>query len=482
MYHDQAAYALAAQVEAREDLHFFTKYMFRQRRGFRWLDNWHHAVICEALMSVYRGECKRLIINIPPRYSKTEIAVVNFIAWTLGRHPDSEFIHASYSSPLAIDNAFKAKQLVEHPSYGQIFPGVQLRTDSKAKGDWRTTAGGIIYAQGAKGTITGFGAGKLRDGFAGAFIIDDIHKADEAKSDVVREGAIEWFQTTAESRVNNPKSTPIIVIGQRLHERDLPGWLINGGNGEEWKVVSIPAISDDGVALWDAKHAIADLRRMQAANAYVFSGQYQQQPSPKSGGMFERRWFEIVDAAPAGTQKVRKWDLAGTIAAVGKDPDWSVGMLMSKTPNGFYYIEDVVRFRGSPNEVETAIINTARADGTGVTVGLSQDPGQAGKFQVEHLIRQLAGFMVKSATETGSKELRATPLSSQCEAGNVKLVKAPWNDAFLGEVSLFPNAAHDDQVDTASGAFSILSAGAGAQSWVDSLKQRADEMNAMKLN
>jgi len=475
MFVSPTAYNLAVRLEARADLYFFARYMFRQMRGFKWGHNWHHQTICDALMRVLRGETTRLIITIPPRYSKTELAVKNFIAWALGLFPDAEFIHASYSAKLAVNNTADAKRIVESAAYRGIFPEVQLRRDSSAKGEWRTTAGGVVYGQGAGGGITGFGAGKLRPGFGGAIIIDDIHKADEARSDTIREGVIEWFKNTLESRVNAPH-TPIIVIGQRLHERDLPGWLLGGGNGEVWEHLNIPAIQPDGSALWPEKHTIDVLQRMAASKPYEFSGQYMQEPSPREGGLFSRRMFEVVTAAPVSSRKVRKWDLAATAEATGKDPDWTVGTLMSRSPSGIWFVEDVIRFRGTPMEVEQAIINTAKQDGTGVTVHLNQDPGQAGKAQVAYLTRLLAGFTVKSAPETGSKEVRAAPFSSQAEAGNVKVVKAAWNDAWFTELEMFPNGAHDDQVDSASGAFAELEDGATAQAWADWMEGRAAEL------
>jgi predicted phage terminase large subunit-like protein len=459
------AYALAVKLEARADLYFFSRYMFKSMRGYRWLHNWHHRTICDALMRVYRGECKRLIINIPPRYSKTELAVVNFIAWALGLNPDAEFIHTSYSDKLSVNNAANAKRIVEHEAYRGIFPEVQLRRDSNAKGEWRTTAGGVVYAQGEGGTITGFGAGKLRPGFGGAIIIDDIHKAAEAKSDVIREGVIEWFKNTLESRVNSP-DTPIIVIGQRLHERDLPGWLLNGGNGEEWELLKIPAIQPDGTALWPAKHDIATLRRMEEKKPYEFAGQYAQEPAPKEGGLFKKHWFKVVDAAPAGGTWVRKWDLAGTEEGATGDPDWTVGCLMSKCPDGFFWVRDIIRFRGSPHEVEQAVQNTATLDGKNVAIHLNQDPAQAGKAQAKAFTRMLAGWIVKAEVESGSKETRAAPFSAQCEAGNVRLVKAPWNEGFITELCTFPNAAKDDQVDAASGAFNYLAPGSGLEGWL----------------
>ncbi|EXG36291.1 large subunit terminase TerL domain protein, partial [Acinetobacter baumannii 24860_7] len=108
-----AARDKAIRIEAQEDLYFFTRYMFKERRGYKWMQNWHHLEICEALMKVYRGEIKRLIINVPPRYSKTEIAVINFMAWCFGKKPDCEFIHISYSAMLAANNAFQIRTLVQ---------------------------------------------------------------------------------------------------------------------------------------------------------------------------------------------------------------------------------------------------------------------------------------------------------------------------------------------------------------------------------
>ncbi len=121
--------------------------------------------------------------------------------------------------------------------------------------------GRCVYAVGAGGTITGYGAGKVRDGFGGAILVDDPHKADEARSEVMRQNVIDWFQTTLESRKNSPE-TPIILVMQRLHENDLAGWLLGGGNGEEWEHLCLQALQDDGTALWPEKHSAKELRRI----------------------------------------------------------------------------------------------------------------------------------------------------------------------------------------------------------------------------
>lgn len=448
---DDAARRLAIAVEARADFYFFVRRMFAARRGFRWAHNWHHAAICDALTRVFEGKTKRLIINIPPRYSKTEIAVVNWIAWALGHYPDAEFIHTSYSATLATTNAFAAKLLVSSEEYREIFPRVDVRDDAKAKAHWRTTEGGVVYAQGSGGTITGFGAGKMRPGFGGAIIIDDPHKADEARSETMRRNVIDWFGNTLESRKNSPE-TPIILIMQRLHESDLAGFLLAGGNGEAWENVVLPAIGDDGEALWPAKHSIETLRTMERANPYVFAGQYMQRPAPIAGGEFKPDAIEVVDAVPAGTRLVRAWDLAGTKGG----GDYTAGALLGATPDGRYVIADVVRIQESPEGVEATIRATASRDGKGTTVAIPQDPGQAGKAQIRALTRLLSGYPVSSKPVSGDKVTRARPIAAQVNVGNVLLVRGSWNAAFLDEMRNFPNGAHDDQIDALSLAFDEL--------------------------
>lgn len=468
---------LAAIGHAREDLYDFTRWMFLQRKGFRWIRGRHHQIVADALMRVYRGECTRLIINIPPRYGKTEL-VNNFVAWCLGKAPDSEFILTSYSAQLAANNSWQGREILLNPAYREIFQDVSLRDDKAARHEWCTTAGGIVYAAGSGGTITGYGAGKHREGFGGAIIIDDPHKADEARSDVMRSGVIEFFQNTLESRQNYPGKTPIILIMQRLHEKDLAGWLIDGGNGEKWEVISLPALQDDGTALWPEKHTADMLRVMKEAKPYTFSGQYQQKPSPPEGGFFKPDKIVTVDAVPAGVEWVRGWDFAATEEKIGKDPDWTVGGKLGKLPDGRFIIGDIVRLRTGPDERDEALVNTTKRDGSAARVSIPQDPGQAGKTQALYLTRALAGFSVTATPESGDKVTRAEPFAAQVNVGNVLMVRADWNDALISELRMFPNGAHDDQVDALSRAFAQhVGSNFGM---LDFLKQQAEAKEAQQ--
>jgi predicted phage terminase large subunit-like protein len=153
---------------------------------------------------------------------------------------------------------------------------------------------------------------------------------------------------------------------------------------------------------------------------------------------------------------VRAWDLAATRELGTRDPDWTVGAKLTRTSEGRFVVEDVVRLRGSPDEVEAAIVATASRDGAGVQIRLPQDPGQAGKAQALYLTRKLAGYRVHSQPVTGDKSTRAAPLAAQVNVGNVSIVQAPWNRALLDELASFPSGAHDDQVDALADAFAGL--------------------------
>jgi predicted phage terminase large subunit-like protein len=442
---------LAIQLTAQEDLYFFARFCFMKRYGYQWQKAAHHKTICDALMRVVAGTLSRLIINIPPRYSKTELAVINFIAWSLGHFPDAAFIYTSYSARLAANHAYQVREFVTHPAYQAIFPGIQLKDDSRAKDEWRTTHGGVVYAVGAGGTITGYGAGKHRETFGGAIIIDDPHKADEAKSSVMRQNVIDWFQNTLETRKNSP-NTPIILIMQRLHENDLAGWLLEGKNGEQWEHICYPAITENGEALWPQKHSIETLRQMEKAAPYVFAGQYLQKPAPPQGGLFKPDCLIPIEALPAiNIEWVRGWDLAASV-----DGDYTAGAKLGKLPDGRFVIADMVRSRLMPDTRDAILQNIAKKDGVATRISLPQDPGQAGKTQILYLTRQLAGFSVKTSPESGDKITRAMPLAAQINVGNVLMLKGSWNESMINEMQLFPNGTYDDQIDALSRAFETL--------------------------
>jgi predicted phage terminase large subunit-like protein len=173
--------------------------------------------------------------------------------------------------------------------------------------------------------------------------------------------------------------------------------------------------------------------------------------------MFNRAWFQIMDAAPSDAEVVRFWDMAATEAKQGKDPDYTAGCKMAMTADGMFYVLDVKRQRSTPGVIENLIKQTATMDGVQTPVFMEQEPGSSGVQAIDHYTRHvLRGFNFRGEKATGSKEVRAAPLSSYAEAGNVKLLKGPWINDFLDELESFPGGEHDDQVDAASGAFGKL--------------------------
>jgi predicted phage terminase large subunit-like protein len=194
--------------------------------------------------------------------------------------------------------------------------------------------------------------------------------------------------------------------------------------------------------------------------------------SEHSDGCFRREWFPIIDFAPADfvaithpgqdmqpqaiERKVRAWDLAATAPTPGRDPDWTVGLLMGKTQQGEYIIIDVQRIRATPLAVQELVLRCAAHDGRGVRIVMEEEGGSSGKFVTDQYARALAGWQFQGIRSTGNKRERAAPLSRMAQAGHVKLVRGPWNAPFLDELATFPQGAHDDQVDAASLAFSQL--------------------------
>ncbi len=432
-------------ADCRSDLLTFTRTMFRARKGADMKPNWHQGAICDALERVVLGDTTRLIINISPRSGKTELAVINFIAWCMGNFPESEFIHASYSKRLATNNTYQARAVMQNEVYTQIFGPPRFQGDSNAKDEFRTAAGGIVYATGAGGTITGFGAGGMGDQFKGAIIIDDPHKAGEANSDTMRQNVIDWFSTTMESRKNNP-NTPIIIIMQRLHENDLSGFLLAGGNGERWEHLNIPAVAD-GESFWPDQFPIEDLRRMEASNTYRFAGQYMQNPAPIGGGIFKDEWWQYYRALP---QIKYRMIYADTALKTKEQNDYSVFQCWGAGADSKIYLLDMVRGKWEAPQ----LLTTAKAfwdkhkavEGMGALRQFKPEDKASGTGLIQQL--KQSGVPVVGIQRSIDKVTRAMDAAPQIQVGNVCLPEsAPWLSDLLTEAAQFPNGAHDDCLD-----------------------------------
>jgi predicted phage terminase large subunit-like protein len=423
--------------------------------GGRWVIAPHLQMLSDWLVDAVAGKRARIIVEMPPRHGKSELVSRWFPVWFLERHPDKRVILASYEADFAGSWGRRVRNAVEEHQ-AELY--VQMAGDSSAAHRWETTDGGGMMTAGVGGPITGKGAHAL--------IVDDpVKNAEQAASPVYREKAWEWWQSTAYTRIE-PGGCAILVM-TRWNEDDLAGRIIehSQSGSEPWDVLRLPALAEEDdplgrapdAPLWPQRYdadALANIR--QTVGSYWWAALYQQRPSPREGGLFKRAWFTLVDAVPVSAQRIRYWDKAATAG----DGDYTAGVLMARTPNGLYYIEDVTRGQWSAGERDAIILQTAQMDasryGLPVVVWSEQEPGSGGKESAQNFRRMLAGYPVYAEPVTGDKAVRAEPLAAQCEAGNVRMLRGAWNSAYLDEMCAFPNGAHDDQVDGSSGAFNKL--------------------------
>lgn len=442
----------------------FTKYFFYKKNNRKFVESDHHKKICDILDRVINGELTKVIINLPPRYSKTEIVVKNFIAKGLAVNPSSKFIHLSYSDDLACDNSEEVRELVKSEAYQQLYPYVQIKQGSDSKKKWYTTEGGGVYATAAGGQVTGFGAGAVDDElekelkgikqtsiFAGAIIIDDPIKPDDANSEAAREKVNTKFETTIRNRVNS-RNTPIIIIMQRLHEHDLCGYL-QEIEPNDWEVLSLPAISyekGEPKALWEFKHTLAELQKIKDANSTVFETQYMQNPTPLEGLMYGA--FKTYDTLPITKTKIRKnyTDTADT----GADFLCSINYVETEIGN---FITDVL-YTDKPMEyTEPMVAAMLHKDGINVSNIESNNGGRGFARQVEAQTRLLGNNKTKIEWFHQSANKQSRIFSRSNEVTNLTYFPSDWErrwPAFARHIKGFRKDGkdtHDDAEDCLTG-------------------------------
>jgi predicted phage terminase large subunit-like protein len=441
----------------------------------------HIRVISYHLQLAARREIKRLVICIPPRYSKSLLSSVAFPAWVWTWWPSAKFITCSYDQKLATRDSLATRRLVESPWYQSRWPEVRFERDQHQKMWYQTTAGGVRYVGSPSSGVTGHGSDFN--------LFDDPHNIVQGESDADREQArVFWFESMS-SRFNNPAQGVSLVIQQRVHQSDVAGECIRRGyhhvilparfehnhpekHAYDWRKV-------DGEPLWPEKftdHVLTGL--WTTLKDYATAGQQQQRPTSREGGLFKREWFEVVDTLPEGLVWVRAWDFAGTEKTMKSDPDWTANCKIGINPKTkVVYIANVARDRQDPGGVEQMMKATANQDGKNIRIFIPQDPGQAGKAQVHYYVTQvLQGYMVSSEIMSQNKRDRADPLAAQAKVGNVKLYRANWNVDFLEELASFPAGSHDDQVDAAASGYNQLIH--GNTGLLDFMRQQQDKRTA----
>jgi predicted phage terminase large subunit-like protein len=297
---------LESAIDLKHDLlssfFYFNQYFYKLRTNRDFLvskpdgNESHFFTIARELVDVFRGKTTRLMINVPPGWGKSTICQ-SFIAWAFAHYGDCRFLYISHSFELAASHNHTVKKILQLPEYKTLF-GIELRRDQSAKDFFETTSGGACAAFGAKGSIVGRDAGlPMQNRFSGALLIDDIHKPDEVHSDTIRDKVKKNYFETIEMRLRD-YTVPIIFIGQRLHEDDLPSHLLGGADGQIWRHVSIKGMDDAGNARYPEVMPLQKLNIMKEKQPYVFASQIQQNPIPAGGALFKEEWFEELDEEP----------------------------------------------------------------------------------------------------------------------------------------------------------------------------------------
>lgn len=425
-----AAAELLARRQARAGLIPFTEYTYPTYRAAP-----HHRRIAEALERVERGECLRLMICMPPRHGKSELASRRFPAYALGRNPGRQVIAASYNGDLAGDFGRDVRNIVAEPEFRALFR-VSLAADSKAANRWHTDGGGMYVAAGVGTAVTGRGAHIL--------LIDDPFKdREEADSELRRKRVWDWYTSTAYTRLM--PGGAIVLINTRWHEDDLAGRLLaqQERGGDQWEVLSLPAIDDRGTALWPEDYPLSRLLEIKAVlPERDWNALYQQDPTPDDGTYFRRDWFRTWDRLPA-------LNLYGTsdYAVTADGGDWTVHRIWGVSANGDIY--RVAGWRGqtaSDEWIERKIDLMLRHR----PLAWFGESGVIRRAIEPMLIRRMRErncyTRMEWLTSITDKATRARGIQGRLSMGAVWFEPGAELDEFLK----FPSGAHDDEVDAAS--------------------------------
>lgn len=473
-------------LAATKDLMAFTQYTFPQYKA----DKFHEDVALHlndvaVLQKDGTRKIRNLMLFAPPQHGKSELVSTRLPSFWLANNRDLPVALVSYGASLAFRNSRAARSVFETPMYKQIFTDIERDTQNWRMSDWHLkNHKGYVLAVGVGGPITGHGFGL-------GIIDDPIENWAAAQSEALRERVWQWWLGTFKTRMW--EGGAIVLMMTRWHDDDLAGRILSvEGRVEEggkWTVIDYPALADHAEGLdklgREVDEPLAPSRYSRAylhelrddLGPHVWSAEYQQKPTKPEGDLFKIGRIQIINNVPAEVAQVknpqptdahpdpfpvlevvfkgtRAWDLAGSTKKIQKqDPDYSVGGLIA-IYGGNVYILDVVRGQLSPDQAEDLVKMTAATDGKKVKVRIEKEPGQSGLYQINSYIKILMGFDVGGMPSSGDKMVRAGPLAAQVNAGNVFMLRAPWNKYALNELAGFPNAAHDDIVDALSYAFS----------------------------
>lgn len=431
----QAAQELLRRREARRSLTSFTEYTYDRYRTAK-----HHRIIAEQLERVERREIDRLMLLLPPRHGKTELASRRYPAWCLGRNPTRQIIAASASEGFATDVGREVRNIIRSEEYSRLFPEVALAEDSQAAGRWHTNKGGIFYSVGVGSQILGRGADE--------FIIDDpFGSMADAQSELARKSVREWYQGSVYNRLQ--PGGAIILINHRMHEDDLSGYLIEQQNagGDKWTIVQLPAIDSTGAALWPDAYPIEALNRIRANSLpRYWSSLFQQDPQPDEGTFFKREWFKRYDERPPvnlfGTSDFGVTDGGG---------DFTEHAVWGVSSNSEIYAIDWWRGQTDANAWIEAWLNLVAKH---KPLTWFAESGVIRRAIEGSLKKRMDERRVWTAIEwvasINDKATRARGFQALAANGKVSFPNKQWAGEVIDQLIRFPAGKHDDAVDCCS--------------------------------
>jgi len=446
--HQEAANELLRRRKARKCLHSFIQYINPD-----YITSDFSKSVCAELdrflVDMMAGKRPIIVFGAPPQHGKSDMVSRYFPAYVFGRHPDLRIAGLSYAMSLASSMNRDVQRIIMSPEYARLFPDTALNDRRVVSMDHMAKRNSEEFeVVGHRGSYVGQGVGgPLTGKRVDLGIIDDpIKNAQEALSPTIKDSVWSWYTSTFLTRLS--KNSGQVIMATRWAVDDLSGRVKE--RYDRAKSLVFKAINDDGEALVPDLHPLGKLlETKEVLGEYFWSAMYQQSPVPTQGGMFKPDNIQIVDGIPSGLRFVRGWDFAATVK---KTSDYTASVKLA-VKDGIIYIAHANQFRGTPDEVERAILHYAQADGADTLQSYPQDPGAAGVSVRSHLSRALQGHRFTFSPETGDKAVRAHPFAAQVNAGNVRALRGEWNHEYLENLRYFPNANYNDLVDASSRAY-----------------------------
>ena len=436
----------------------------------------HHKIISDKLEGIATGKLKRLIVNMPPRHTKSEFASYLFPAWMIGRKPTMKIIQATHTTELAVSFGRKVKNLLERDDYKEIFPDANLSADSKASGRWDTKAGGMYYAVGVGSNLAGRGGDLI--------VIDDPHSEQTAMSNSGFEDAWEWY--TGGPRQRLQPGGAIVLVQTRWSQKDMTGQLIKSMAkdplADQWEVIELPAIMPSGSACWPEYWSLPDLESVKASiPPSKWNAQYQQNPTGEDNAIIPRSWWKRWKKKNVPDLKyvIQSYDTAFTkreTSDYSAITTWGVFSPEEGGPPGLILLDSKKGRWDFPELKGIALEEYEYWDPDTVIV-----EAKASGLPLTHELRNTGIPVVNFTPSKGNDKVsRVHSVSPLFEAGMVWAPEETFADEMIEEVAAFPNGEYDDLVDSMTQALMRYRQGNFVQlpsdDWgeeVDSVKVRA---------